>query len=64
MAKSSYDPKCYELAEAFLEDYIQRSQMDDVADDLAREIQETIESFLDDASSPLLSGDAPRLKEK
>ena len=42
----SYDQKCLELAEFFLEEEGARRHLD--ADDLARRIQHTIESFLEE----------------
>jgi hypothetical protein len=39
-----FDPKCYELAEYFLEDYDDIA--DDVKDELAQEIQDAIENWL------------------
>lgn len=41
-----YDPKCYELAMAFLEDHPDLSK--DRGGELAQEIQDTIETFLDE----------------
>ena len=43
----TYDPKCYELAEAFLQD-MPHLWSKKRAEDLAIEIQETIESYIGD----------------
>lgn len=45
----SYDPKCYDLAEAFLEDYAKDLSAEEISkarDELAQCIQTTIEGYL------------------
>ncbi len=48
--KVLYDPKCFELAELFLSDY--RSEIEEIdkgrVEELAEEIQQTIEDFISD----------------
>jgi hypothetical protein len=47
MAKSTFDARCYDLAEHFLSDTIYAANID-VINELAAEIQETIEDFIAD----------------
>lgn len=58
----AYDPKCYELAEAFLEDE-PAFNLKANKEELAQEIQTTIENWLDDVrgkerDEPRETGDA------
>jgi hypothetical protein len=48
--KLTFDPKCYELAEAFLEDETGMGSEADL-NDLATEIQNTIENWIEHARS-------------
>ena len=42
----SYDPKCYDLAQAFLADYSEFGQA--IVSDLAQVIQDAIEDFIEE----------------
>jgi hypothetical protein len=42
----TYDPKCYDLACAFLEDVEPREDLERLRDQLAQSIQNTIEGYL------------------
>jgi hypothetical protein len=47
MAKATFDARCYDLAEHFLSDTIYAANTD-VINELATEIQQTIEDFIAD----------------
>jgi hypothetical protein len=44
MTAKRYDPKCYELAKAFLDDV--EGHFESQIDELAKEIQTTVEDFI------------------
>jgi Mn-dependent DtxR family transcriptional regulator len=46
----SYDPKCYDLAESFLQDH--PGYPKEAADDLAQAIQDAIEEWFEDRLIP------------